>query len=80
MEKLLVGWLGNSALITFQPAGQPPRGPSFVCPGGEAPRRPGLLGARRAPRARHLAARGAASGQRIPPSSVSPFSGPGKQQ
>lgn len=34
MEKLLAGCLGNSAPITFQPAGQPPRCPSFVCPGG----------------------------------------------
>ena len=34
MGKLLAGCSGNSAPITFQPAGQPPRGPSFVCPGG----------------------------------------------
>lgn len=55
MEKLLAGCLGNSAPITFQPTGQPPRGPSFVRPGGGS-------SAARAAR-RELGAPGSASGR-----------------
>lgn len=66
---------GNSATVTFKPAGQTPPRPLLclprhrLAPGPEpaatTASAPAQRGANRVPRARHLAARGAPGGQRI---------------